>query len=154
MGLYCLKCGVWAYKTHKCNIMTLVPLTPECVGLANKMYALGLELLSAGCFVTQVVDSLYDHRITFDVELKHQIPPILALPPKWSYYTEIIGTDFQISVIGYSELYTWDGVNSPSERCQQIADDFSVYLSTLDKIALEAVLTLYNTGVGGARYAR
>lgn len=154
MGLFCLACGVYSYRNvHKCStpISSLIPLSPVCKGIALKLYHLGLEPLSAGCFVTPVPESLYDHRITFDIEFRDEIPPILALPAGWSYYTQIVGTDFQISVIGYSEVYTWDGVRSPSNRCQEVAELFVEYLSSLDKAALDAIKTLY---IGGFHYAK
>lgn len=143
--LYCCSCGVYAYRNHKCSIVSLIPLSRECRGIADKTYALGLELLSAGCFVAPVRDSLYEHHITIDLEFRHDLPPILDLPPKWTHFTEIVGTDFQISAIGYSETFVWIGIKSPQERAQQIANDFSVYLSTLDKFSLTAIRTLYNT---------
>lgn len=146
--LFCLRCGVYAYRNHnpKCSVMSLVPVTPVCKSIALKLYHLGLEPLSAGCFTTPIPESLYEHRITFDIEFRHEIPPVLALPNGWNHYTEIVGTDFQISAIGYSETFVFLGTETVSERCHQIANDFTIYLSSLDSDALEAIRTLYNTG--------
>ena len=144
--LYCLRCSKWAYKTHKCDIMSLIPLSKECKGLADKMYALGLELLSAGCFITPVTESFYDHRITFDIELRHPIPvSIFELPEGWSYYTEIVGIDIEVSAINYSEIYTWTPIQSPSKQAHCIALSLETYLTnTYDHAGFKAVRTLYS----------
>lgn len=149
MGLFCLSCGVYSYRNvHKCGtpINALIPLSPQCRQIAMQLNKLSLEPLSAGCFVEPIPEALYDYRINFDIELRYAIPPtLLDLPPKWTYYNQIVGTDFKLSALGYFETFTWIGIQSPQERAQQIANDFSVYLSTLDKFSLMAIRTLYNT---------
>lgn len=146
--LYCPKCQVIAYRKHRCHPSTLVPIKRELRGVVDQFARLDIGVMSASWFTNPVAESLYDHHITFNLEIRHELPPVLALPDNWNYYTEIIGTDFQISAIGYSEIYTWDTLKSPQERAQQIADNFSMYLSTLDKFSIEALRTLYNTGGG------
>lgn len=145
--LFCLRCGVYAHRNHnpRCSIMSLIPVTPVCKSLALQLDRLSLEPMSAGCFIEHIPEALYDYRITFDIEFRHELPPVLSLSPNWHYYNQIVGTDFEISAIGYSEVYAWIGIESPQERAQQIANDFSKYLSTLDKFALRAIRTLYNT---------
>lgn len=149
MGLFCLACGVYSYRNvHKCNtpINSLIPLSKPCKPIAISMYALGIELLSAGCFTTPVPESLYDHHIIFNLELKHEIPPVFNLPANWYYYDEIVGTDIKISAIGYSETFAFLGTVTVQERCQQIVEQFSMYWSQFEKDSLTAVLRLYNTG--------
>lgn len=143
--LYCMKCKKWAYKTHKCSIMSLIPLTKEMRPVADALYDLDcFELLSASCFTTPVQDSLYEHRITLEVEFKNPYPiKILGdLPSGWKYYTEIVGTDWKISVLAYIEIYVWLGFETITQRINQIVTEMVDYLGTRDKAALCAIMLL------------
>lgn len=143
--LYCCKCHKWAYKTHKCDVMSLIPLTKEMRPLADGLYDLGFELLSASCFTYPVKQSVYEHRITLEVELKKQYPIMKILrdlPTGWKYYTEVVGTDWPISVLAYIETYMWPINETVEKRISQIVMELVEYLDTRDKAALGAIMML------------
>lgn len=143
--LYCLKCGKWAYKNHPCPILSLIPLTKECRGIADKLYALGIEPLSVSHFVQPVADSSYKYYITFCIELRKSYPVgILGdLPIKWKWYTETITEDrLPLQVIGYAETFVFDGVLTAEDRVQEIINQFVDYLGTRDAQATKSILTL------------
>ena len=122
----------------------LVPITKEMRGIADKMHFLGLDLLSACCFVYPVQESIYEHTIIVDIELKHQYPTmILDLPSGWKWYTQTATPDhWPLCAISYSETYVWLGFQSVEDRVQEIITGFEDYLSTKDKTALGAIMLL------------
>lgn len=145
MSLYCPKCGVWAYKNHKCNIFSLIPATRDARPLADKLYSLGFDLLSAACFTHPVEGSIYEHSIIVDIEFNRQyIPTILGdLPAGWRYYLETVSEDhWPISALAYGETYVWLGFETVEERIKQIVTGFVEYLDTRDKVALGAIMML------------
>lgn len=45
MDLYCLACKKYAYRNrHKCDILSLVPVTRQCRTLADKLWDLGVNV--------------------------------------------------------------------------------------------------------------
>ena len=146
--LYCLKCGVWAYKNHKCNIMSLIPITRDMCGIADRLHSLGLELMSAGCFTHPVKDSFYEHKIIIDIEFKRQYPTTIlgGLPTGWVWYTQTVSSDhLSLMALSYSETYVWLG-ETVEERIKQITEEFETYLDTMiDKDGFKAVLTLMDS---------
>jgi hypothetical protein len=139
-----MKCKKWAYKTHKCPIMSLIPLTKGMRPVADALYDLGFELLSSSCFTTPVHESIYEHRITLEVELKRQYPMLVLgeIPVGWKYYTEVSGADWPISVLAYIETYVCTEYKTVEERIKQIVTEFADYLGTIDKAALCAIMML------------
>lgn len=148
MSLYCPKCRKWAYKSHKCEIFNLIPATKEMRPVADRLYELGFKVMSTYCFTHPVQDSLYEHRITAEVEFKTRYwESILGdLPTGWRYYTETSSLDhLQISLLAYSEVYVCLGFESVEERINQIITELVAYLDTRDKTAIEAIMLLSNS---------
>ncbi len=146
MDLYCPKCRVYAYRNkHKCPINSLIPVKKECRGIADRLHNLSFELMSAGCFTHPVADSLYEHRITIDIEFKRQylISILGDLPAGWKWYTETVTPDHTpLSVIVYSEVYVWLGFETVNQRIKQIVTAFEEYLDRIYKTAFGAIMLL------------
>lgn len=143
--LYCCKCHKWAYKTHKCDIMSLIPLKREMRPVVDALFDLGFEILSSSCFTTPMNVSIYERRITLEIEFKYQYPimEILRdLPTGWKYYTEVVGADWPISVLAYIETYTWPAYETAEKRINQIVTELVDYLGTRDKDALQSIMML------------
>lgn len=148
MSLYCLKHKKFAYRNHPCPINSLIPLKKECRGIADRLYALEIEPLSAAHFVYPVQDSIYEHTIIIDIELKRTYPETLlpALPKNWKWYTQTVtGDQLNLSVLGYSEQFVWVGFQTVEERIKQITKEFINYLDTHDLEAFKAILTLMDS---------
>jgi hypothetical protein len=123
----------------------IIPVTKDMIPVANRLYDLGFKVMSASVFSQQVQGSLYDYRITAEVEFKQQYwESILGeLPTRWRYYTETSSLDhFPISVLSYCEVYVWLGFESVEQRIEQIIGDLVSYLDTRDKAALQAIMIL------------
>lgn len=106
--LYCLSCKKYAYKAHKCSIMSLVPITHKCRTIADKLYDLGVEPLSVSHFTTPVVGSAYEHYINICIELRKDYPSNILgdFSVGWVIHTETVSEDHTpLLVIGYSETY-------------------------------------------------
>lgn len=147
MGLYCIKCKKWAYRNHnpKCDIMSLIPITKEMRGVADKLYSLGFGLLSVACFVYPVQNSIYEHKIIIDIEFKKDYPDTLLgdLGIGWKWYHQTITDDhWPLMALAYSETFVWLGFISVEERVKEIVTAFEAYLDTRDKTALGAIMLL------------
>jgi len=146
--LYCLKCKKYAYHNHKCDILSLVPVTRRCRNLADKLYSMGIEPLSVAHFTQLVVGSDNKYIINVCIELRHRYPVDIlgGLPIKWRLYTETCSSDctqLVIPVLAYYETYCFDGAKSVDERVQEIIDGFGQYLdTTCDPQATKSVLML------------
>lgn len=146
--LYCLKHKVYAYRNrHKCDILSLVPVTRRCRNLADTLYSMGIEPLSVGHFAQKVNGSEDRYIINICIELHHSYPiDILSnLPKKWRIYNETISSDrtqLVIPILAYYETYCVDGGNTVDERTQEIIDGFVLYLEeNYDPQGIKSVLT-------------
>lgn len=146
--LYCLRCKVYAYRNHKCNVLSLVPVTRKCRTLADKLFELSIEPFSVGHYTQLVVGSKDRYIINVCIELRHSYPiNILSdLPIKWRIYTETGSDDrtkLVIPILAYYETYHYDGVKSVDNRVQEVIDEFVQYLNyTYNAEAIKAVITL------------
>jgi hypothetical protein len=145
--LYCLKHKKQAYKTHKCDIMSLITITKECKGIADGLYdLLGIGPLSVAHFVTPVAESLYKYYINVYLDLPRDYPiNVLGdLPVGWVIHTETVSDDrLPILVIGYNETFIYEGVKTAEDRTKDIIKQFENHLDTAyDPQAIQAVLKL------------
>lgn len=151
MSLYCLKHKRWAYRNHPCPINSLIPLKKECRGIADRLYSLGLDIMSAAYFTYTRENSIYEHSIIIDIEFQreYQYPITILgdLPTGWKFYTETVTEDhIPLLVLGYSETFVWSGVQTVDERVMQIIKDFEAHLDTsYDPKAVKAILMLMDS---------
>jgi hypothetical protein len=151
--LYCPKHKVIVYKNkHRCPINSLVSLSKDCRGIADKLYALGIEMLSISHYTHPVADSYYEHYIYITIELaKVYSTSILGdLYNGWEWFTESSSiTDDPLLVLSYSETFVWLCELSVDERVQEIIKEFEDYLDTTrDVNATRAVLKLDEIEIG------
>lgn len=109
------------------------------------MHSLGIELLSAAYFTYPVENSIYEHTIIIDIELKRDYPTLLLgeLLKGWKWYTQTVTDDhWPLLVLGYSETFVWSVVLTVEDRVQQIIKAFEDYLGTRDPKAVRAILML------------
>lgn len=147
--LYCLACRKYHHHNyHKCDVLSLVPVTRKCRTLADTLHSMGIELLGVGHFTQKVVGSQDKYIINVIVELRHsyQIEILGTFPMKWRVYTETCSDDrtkLVIPILAYYETYCYDGVKSVDERVQEIIDGFVQYLdTTCDPQSTKSVLML------------
>lgn len=154
--LYCLACGKYAYRNrHKCDILSLVPVTRRCRNLADKLFELGIEPLSVAHFTQLAVGSDYKYIINVLIELRHSYPVDIlgdSLPIKWRWYSETSSDDrtpLLIPILAYYETYCYDGVKSVDDRVQEIIKQFENHLDTAyDPQSIKAVLKLGGYDIG------
>ena len=129
------------------TILSLVPVTHECRGIADKLYSLGIEPLSVAHFTNPVTGSAYEYYIHICIELRKGYPiDILGeVPTGWQFFTETISSDhtpLSLLVLGYTETYVWNGVLTVEDRVQEIIKQFEDYLTTFDPQSVRSVITL------------
>jgi|GEM_PF-6106362 len=145
--LYCLKCKVYAYHNHKCNVLSLIPVTRKCRTLADKLYELNIEPFGVAHFTQKVNGSENKYIINVIVELRYsyQIEILGTLLAKWRIYTETYSDDrtpLAIPILAYYETYCFDGVKTVDMRVQEVIDEFVQYLNdTYDADGINSVLT-------------
>lgn len=147
--LYCLRCKKYAYRNHKCNILSLVPVTRRCRTLADKLYELNIEPFSVGHFTQKVNGSENKYIINVIVELRHSYQiGILGdnFPIKWKVHTETYSEDrtpLAVPILAYYETYLYDGVKTVDDRATEVINDFIHYLEEhYDPDGIKAVLKL------------
>jgi len=145
--LYCLKCRKYAYRNHKCDILSLVPVTRRCRNLADTLYSMGIEPLSVGHFTYPVVGSKNKYIINICIELqpRYTINVLENLPIKWRIYTETFSNDhtpLAVPILAYYETYNYDGIKTVDDRVQEVIDAFVQFLNAnYDAQAIKAVIT-------------
>lgn len=147
MSLYCPYHKVFAYRNrHKCSVMSLITITKECKGIADRLYDLiGVAPLSVAHFVTPVIGALNEFYINIYIDLSKDFPiHILNLPTLWVIHTETISDDhLPLLVISYSETFIYKGGKSVNDRVKEIIKQFENHLDTAyDPQAIKSVLTL------------
>lgn len=146
--LYCLKCRKYAYRNHKCDILSLIPVTRRCRKLADKLYSMGIEPLSVAHFTQNVVGSDDRHKIQILVELRYNYPTDIlgdSLPYGWHFYSETISGDhtpLPLLILSYYETFHCEVKLTVKERIKQIIEQFENYLSTRDAASTRSVITL------------
>lgn len=143
--LYCPRCKVAAYRTHKCHPNALVPIKRELKAVVDELYVLSIDVMSASWFSFSIKESYYEHRITAFVELAHAYQTTLLgdLPSGWIWYTETVtGDHLPLSCLGYNEVFAWIGEITVEERIGQIVSEMVAYLRTRDPVGIRAVLLL------------
>lgn len=136
---------VWSVRLQNPQMLHAKPNT------YNKGYAcsaLGIELLSSACFVYPVQNSIYEHTIIIDMELKRIYRKTLLpeLPKGWKWYTQTVTDDhLSLFVLGYSEQFVWLGFQSIKQRVQEITAEFLAYLDNRNKTVLAAVMLLMDS---------
>lgn len=140
--LYCLTCKKQAYKNHKCDIMSLVAITKDCKGIADRLYELDIEIISASCFVYKATATT--STIIIDINLKKDslIGLLGDLPKGWETYTEIVSADhlkLPIIILGYTETVENTRVDA---QIKQITRGFEEFLQGFDPQSIKSVATL------------
>jgi hypothetical protein len=145
--LYCPKCKVWAYKTHKCPPSRLIALTVEMREIVDKLTELGIEVDGASCYVREhlVQGFCIQHILIAEVHLAAMYPEAILneMPKGWSYYTHTVTTDhWPISTLVYSHSGCWLTYEAMKRQIKAVVTRFIKYLNAKDRDGLKAVILL------------
>ena len=147
--LYCLKCRKYHHSSnHKCNVLSLIPVTRRCKKLADTLYKLCIEPFSVGHFTYPVTGSENRYVLNVIVELqpKYTLNILSDLPIRWRIYTETYSSDrtpLVVPVLAYYENYCYDGIKTVDDRVQEVIDEFVQFLdANYDAEAIKAIITL------------
>lgn len=147
--LYCLKCRKYHHSNnHKCDVLSLIPVTRKCKKLADTLFELSVEPFSVCHFTYPVTGSENRYVINVIVELQPRYPiDILSdLPIRWRIYTETYSSDrtpLTVPILAYYENYYYDGAKTVDDRITEVLNDFIEYLEEhYDADAIRAVTTL------------
>ena len=75
MSLYCPECKTWVYdrSKHKCPIKQLCVVDKEMRGIADRLWAMGVEILMAGSSINLVEASINTYRISLSIDFRDTI---------------------------------------------------------------------------------
>lgn len=140
---YCLKCRKWTYEIveHKCSKKYCIIIDGVMVGIVDRIYELGIIPNEAG-FLLNCVDNkskIYNVRLYIYLSKGLNCEVLGKLPEGWQYYREPEG---KIYMLGFSDHKHYKGVFAAKERVKEIAKKFEVFLDTIDKNLVNALLLL------------
>ncbi|WP_210166151.1 hypothetical protein [Desulfitobacterium hafniense] len=122
--------------------MSLVAITKDCKGIADGLYDLGIEIISASSFTYRAGST--NSTISIDINLKKDslIGLLGDFPAGWEIYTEMVSADrlrLPIVILGYSETVENTMVDA---RIVQVTGEFERFLQGFDPQAIKSVATL------------
>lgn len=142
---YCLKCRKWTDEIveHKCPKRYCIIIDGVMMGIVDRLYELGIIPNEAG-FLLNCIDKkskIYNVRLYIYLS-KHLNCEILGvLPEGWRYYR---GTDVEgkINMLGFIDRKHYKRVLNAKERVKEIAKEFEMFLDTIDRDLVNALLLL------------
>lgn len=140
-----MKCREWVFDrdSHKCPIEHWVVADEIMIGIADKLYELGIEPMTAIWTATEVEPD-YQYLLTFKIDIARRISEaVLGELPGWQYYWETITPDkTELHMLAYTERWYYFGFETVDERVDEIIKGFESFLDTRDASATKALLLL------------
>ena len=145
--LYCPKCRVLAYKTHKCSSGRLISITTEMRDIVDKITDLGIRVNGASCYVREhtIQGLCLEYLLIAEVHLEDRYPEAIMndMPEGWAYHTQTVSADhWPISMLLYTTTGCWYTYEAMERQIKAVMTRFIAYLDTKDRYGLRAVLTL------------
>jgi hypothetical protein len=148
INMYCMKCHGWVddWGSHDCPSGYWVVTDKEMVGLASKLYAMGITPLSAVWTTTEMgVWDDYEYLITLKIDIGKRINEAVLgqLPEGWKYHWETITPDkSELHLLGYVEHWFNLGFESLTNRISYLIKEFEDFLDDKDADAVKALILL------------
>lgn len=146
--MFCMACGEWVedWGEHKCDSKYWVVTDRETVGIAKRLYNMGIMPLSAIWTATEISDWVdYSYRINVKIDVGCRISEAVLgeLPSGWHYFWHTAPpVCVEMHMIAHSERWYNLGFESMSERINEVIRGFEEFLDTRDCEAVKALLLL------------
>lgn len=139
---FCTKCGVWAYKNHKCPDSELIKINKEFKGVVRRLCAMGIYARSA--WWTAYPNNINPGKITIDLYIglgaEANVIALGGLPEGWYCFLELV--DMGIYDINYYEHIMVCDMDGVKEYVIGILKEFEEFLDLRDAEAVKALLRL------------
>lgn len=150
MGLYCMKCREWLYDSsnHECADKILAVVDPDLRGIANRLYDMGIEPLTAMTSIMEVDKDSLLYKVNIMIDLGRRISEQVLgeLPAGWTYLWETVSADHsEIYLINFFDYWRWIGFE-PDDTVEGFVGErikeFERFLESKDCQAVRAIMTL------------
>lgn len=148
IALYCMDCREWVYDrdNHDCPIEHWVVTDRNMVGIASKLYDMGIVPMTALWTTTEMSTRKdYEYLLSVKIDIGRRINEAVLgeLPSGWKYYWSTVTPDrSELHMLAYTERWYNLGFESVAERIEEIIKEFEGYLETRDCEAVKALLLL------------
>ncbi len=148
INMYCMECKDWIddWGEHRCPSGFWVVTDKEMVGIASKLYAMGVTPLSTIWTATEMsARDDYEYLLSVKIDIGRRINEAILgeLPNGWKYFFETVTPDrSELHMLAYTERWYNFGFESADERIEEIIKEFERYLETRDCEAVKALLLL------------
>lgn len=150
INMFCMECKDWIddWGEHGCPSEYWVVTDNEMVGIASKLYAMGITPLSAIWTATEMSDREdYEYLLTLKIDIGRRINEAILgeLSEGWKYCWETVTPDrSELHMLAYTERWFnlgFDG-EGMDKRIRELIKEFEAYLDTRDCEAIKALLLL------------
>jgi hypothetical protein len=145
---YCMECKEWIEDsdTHKCSKDSWVLADKEMVGIADRLYSMGIVPTTAMWVATEL-GTAKDHEyfLTLEINLRRRINESVLdkLPEGWKFHWETVTPDQSpVKMLAYTGRWINVGLKSLDERIAELIQEFEEFLDSKDSEAIKAVLLL------------
>ena len=148
INMYCMECKDWIddWGEHGCPSEYWVVTDKEMVGIASKLYAMGITPLSAIWTATEMSAwDDYEYLLTLKIDIGRRISEAILgkLPSEWKYHWETVTPDrSELHLLGYVEKWFNLGFETVDERLGKLIEGFEEFLDTRDSEAVKSLLLL------------
>lgn len=148
INMFCMECKDWIddWGEHGCPSECWVVTDKEMVGIAIKLYAMGITPLSAIWTATELgAWNDYEYLLTLKIDIGRRISEAILgdLSEGWKYCWETVTPDrSELHMLAYTERWFNLGFESVNDRIGKLIKEFEEYLGTRDADAVKALLLL------------
>lgn len=148
IDMYCMECEEWLYDwgKHQCPSGYWVVTDKQMVGIASKLYAMGITPLSSIWTATDVGPwEDYEYLITLKIDIDRRISEAILgeLPEGWKYHWETITPDkLELHMLAYTERWHNLGFEDLGTRIIKLIKEFEKFLRERDAEAVKALMLL------------
>lgn len=148
LRLYCMDCKEWIddKDSHKCPINHWVVADKDMVGIADRLYSMGIVPMTAMWFATELSNwDDFEYQLTLKIDIGARISESVLgeLPTGWHYYWETAPPiKVELHLIAYVEHWYNFGFETAKEHIDAEIKRFEEFLDTRDAAATKALLLL------------
>lgn len=148
LRLYCMDCRQWVIDkdSHECPINHWVVADELMIGIADKLFAMGIVPMTAIWTATELGEVKdYEYLLSVKVDISERISEAILgeLPIGWRYYWNTVSPDrSELHMLAYTERWYNFGFDSVVDRVEELIKEFESYLDTRDSEAVKALLLL------------
>jgi len=149
INMFCVQCKDWIdgdWSEHSCPSEYWVVADKEMVGIANRLYSMGITPLTAIWTATELGEvEDYEYQLTIKIDIGSRISEAVLgeLPKGWHYFWSTAPPiQVEMHLIAYVEHWYNFGFETAKEHIDAEIKRFEEFLDTRDAAATKALLLL------------